>query len=63
MYARRLERRAPDGHLLAARLRRRYATFYDCLPRLSPAEDLADHAGESTVEDLITELKDALGVA
>ncbi len=62
-YMCQLERRAPDGHLLAARLKAHYAPLYDLLTRLSPGADLLDHAGGSTVEDLITELKDALGVA
>lgn len=62
-YTRRLEWRAPDGHLLAARLKHDYVTLYDLLSRLSPGADLLDHADGSTVEDLITELKDALGVA
>jgi len=63
IYTRRLERRAPDGPLLAAQLGRRYAATHDLLPRLSPDEDLPDHADASTVEDLIVELKDALGIA
>jgi len=62
-YTRRLERRAPDGHLLAARLKHDYAPLYDLLARLSPNADLRDHTEASTVDDLITELKDALGVA
>ncbi len=63
IYTRRLERRAPDGPLLAAQLRRCYAAAYDLLPRLSPDEDLPDCADEAAVEDLIVELKDALGIA
>lgn len=62
-YTRRLERRVPDGPLLAAQLRRRYAALYGLLPRLLPDEDLPDHADASMVENLITELKDALGIA
>lgn len=62
-YTRRLERRAPDGHLLAARLKRHYAALYALLARLSPDADLLDHAEAVTVEDLIIALKDALGVA
>lgn len=63
IYTRRLERRTPDGPLLAAKLRRRYAAAYDLLPRLPPGENVPDHADEPTMEDLITELKDALGIA
>jgi len=63
IYTRRLERRTPDGHLLAAHLRRRYAATYDLLPRLSPDENLPDPADEAAVEDLLIELKDALGIA
>jgi len=63
IYTRRLERRTPDGPLLAAQLRRRYAATYDLLSRLSPDEDLPDHADASTIEDLLIELKDALGIA
>lgn len=62
-YTRRLERRMPDGHLLAARLKRDYAALYYLLPQLSPDEDLLDRVDASLVEDLITELKDALGIA
>ena len=62
-YTRQLERRAPDGHILAARLKRQYAVLYDLLPHLAPGEDVPDHSDASTVEGLVTELKDALGIA
>jgi hypothetical protein len=62
-YTRRLERRAPDGPLLVAQLLRRYAPLHDLLARLSPDADPRDHVDEPTVENLIAELNDALGIA